>query len=93
MPSRPLSADTKAVVKLQTRLDDEAIDLAKGRTALLRSAGLGRARTTEVPRSDGECQFGECRREAQVWRDVNGEFVMAAAQVLDERMPDSDHAG
>src|SRR5918994_7913842 len=32
MPSRPLSADTKAVVKLATRLDNEAIDVAKGRT-------------------------------------------------------------
>jgi hypothetical protein len=29
MPSRPLSADTQAVVKLQTRLDNEAIDVAK----------------------------------------------------------------
>jgi len=28
MPSRPLSADTRAVVKLQTRLDNEAIDVA-----------------------------------------------------------------
>jgi hypothetical protein len=34
MPSRPLSADTKAVVKLHTRLDVEAIDLAKGRTEM-----------------------------------------------------------
>jgi hypothetical protein len=32
MPSRPLSADTKAVVKLQTRLDNEAMDITKGRT-------------------------------------------------------------
>jgi hypothetical protein len=32
MPSRPLSADTSAVVKLQTRLDSEAIDIAQGRT-------------------------------------------------------------
>ena len=34
MPSRPLSADTKAVVKLSTRLDVEAIDVAKGRTEM-----------------------------------------------------------
>jgi hypothetical protein len=34
MPSRPLSADTKAVVKLATGLDNEAIDLAKGRTEM-----------------------------------------------------------
>jgi len=32
MPSRPLSADTKAVVKLQTRLDNEAMEIAQGRT-------------------------------------------------------------
>ena len=34
MPSRPLSADTSAVVKLHTRLDNEAIDLTKGRTEM-----------------------------------------------------------
>jgi hypothetical protein len=40
MPSRPLSADTKAVVKLFTRLDNEAIDLAKHRTGM--SAAVAR---------------------------------------------------
>ena len=34
MPSRPLSADTGAVVKLFTRLDNEAIDVAKGRSEM-----------------------------------------------------------
>jgi hypothetical protein len=34
MPSRPLSADTSAVVKLQTRLENEAIDIAQGRTEM-----------------------------------------------------------
>src|SRR5690242_14754505 len=34
MPSRPLSADRSAVVKLQTRLDNEAIDIAQGRTEM-----------------------------------------------------------
>ena len=34
MPSRPLSGDTSAVVTLPTRLDAEAIDLAKSRTEL-----------------------------------------------------------
>ena len=34
MPARPLSADTRAVVKLFTRLDNEAIDVAKGRTEM-----------------------------------------------------------
>jgi hypothetical protein len=32
MPSRPLSSDRSAVVKLQTRLDAEAMDIAQGRT-------------------------------------------------------------
>ena len=31
MPSRPLSADTKTVVKLQTRLDVEAMNITQGR--------------------------------------------------------------
>ena len=34
MPSRPLSADTQAVVKLQTRLDNEAIDVAQARAEM-----------------------------------------------------------
>jgi hypothetical protein len=34
MPSRPLSADRSAVVRLQTRLDNEAIDVAKARTEM-----------------------------------------------------------
>jgi hypothetical protein len=45
MPSRPLSADTKAVVKLQTRLDVEALDITKGRT--------------DMPAAADECEF-EC---------------------------------
>ena len=32
MPSRPLSADRSAMVKLHTRIDVEAIDIVKGRT-------------------------------------------------------------
>jgi hypothetical protein len=32
VPSKPLSADRSAVVKLLTRLDNEAIDIAKSRT-------------------------------------------------------------
>jgi hypothetical protein len=34
MPSRPLSADRSAVVKLLTRLDNEATDVAKARTEI-----------------------------------------------------------
>ena len=34
MPSRPLAADTKAVVSLLTKMDNEAIGLDRGRTDL-----------------------------------------------------------
>ena len=34
MPSRPLSADTKAVGELKTRLDNGAMDIAQGRTEI-----------------------------------------------------------
>jgi len=53
MPSRPLSADRSAVVKLQTRPDVEAMDITKGRTDMpaavarltqLRAAGPRRPR-------------------------------------------------
>jgi hypothetical protein len=33
-----------------------------------------------VPRSDGACEFGESCREAQVWRDVDREFVVATRE-------------
>jgi hypothetical protein len=29
----------------------------------------------------------------KVWRDINGEFVVAAAKVLDEGTSDGDHGG
>jgi hypothetical protein len=31
-------------------------------------------------------EFGERRREAQLWRDVGDELVVAAAKVLHERV-------
>ena len=37
--------------------------------------------------SDGEGQFGEGRREPMVPGDVHPEFVVSAAEVLDERVP------
>jgi hypothetical protein len=48
MPSRPLSADTRAAVKLQTKLDTEAIDVAKGRTDM--PAARGPADPARAPR-------------------------------------------
>ena len=32
-------------------------------------------------------EFGERQADSIVWRDVGGEFVVAAAQVLHERVP------
>src|SRR5829696_4175643 len=45
-----------------------------------------RAQAREVPRSDGQGEFGERCREAELCRNVGGEFVVAAAEVLHEGM-------
>ena len=42
MPSRPLSADTSAVVKLHSRLDVGAIDIVKDRTDVVGADNLVR---------------------------------------------------
>jgi hypothetical protein len=42
--------------------------------------------------SDGEGEFGEGSREPMTWVDILAEFVVAAAEVLDERMPGTDHS-
>ena len=49
------------------------------------SVGCGRS-----PWSHGQGEFGEGIREAQVQGDVRGEFVVAAAKVLHERMAGRD---
>jgi hypothetical protein len=46
-----------------------------------------------VPRSDGEGEFGEGRREPMLWVEFHAEFVVAAADVLDECVSGADHAG
>ena len=50
----------------------------------------GRARAREVPRSDGDGEFGERRSEAQLCRNVGGELVVAAAEVLHEGLAGSE---
>ena len=42
---------------------------------------------------DSEGEFGEDRGEPMSWIDIKAEFVVAAAEVLDERMPCIDHSG
>lgn len=42
--------------------------------------------------SDGEAEFGERCWDPVVGIEVEGQFVVAAAQVLDERMSDTDHS-
>ena len=43
--------------------------------------------------SDGKGEFGERRREPVPWVDLDAEFVVAVADVLDEGMSGADHAG
>jgi hypothetical protein len=45
-----------------------------------------------VPRSDDEGEFGEGRREPMLWVEFYAEFVVAAADVLDEGVSSADHA-
>ena len=61
--------------------------------ALLRSGGLGMRRLIRVGSSDRESELGEGCREAQAWRGVGGEFVVAAVQVLHERVAGGDSCG
>ena len=42
-------------------------------------------------RSDGSGEFGERGRDAAVWSGVETEFVVAAANVLHERVTEDDH--
>src|SRR5829696_4557643 len=56
--------------------------------------GLERASSDQVEgRSDGEGEFAERFGEAQLGRGFSGEFVVAAAKVLDEGVPGGDHCG
>ena len=43
--------------------------------------------------SDGHGELVECRADAVPGGDVGGEFVVAAAQILDERVPGGDDPG
>ena len=42
-------------------------------------------------RSDGMGEFGEDRCELMPWVDIRTEFVVATTEVLDERVPGTDH--
>lgn len=44
-----------------------------------------------VPGSDGTREFGEDCLEPMLLVDIDTEFVVAAAQVLDEGVPGTDH--
>jgi hypothetical protein len=46
-----------------------------------------------APRSDGEGELGKGRWEPLLWVEFHAEFVVAAAEVLDEGVSGTDHAG
>jgi hypothetical protein len=54
--------------------------------ALLRSGGSGMRRLLQVCSSDRQRELGEGGRQAERRWDVGGEFVVAAAEVLHERV-------
>jgi hypothetical protein len=64
-----------------------------GYQALLHSGWSRMRRLTPEHSSDRQSELGEPRRETKVWQGVDGEFVAAAAEVLDEGMPEGDHGG
>jgi hypothetical protein len=47
--------------------------------------------TVDCARSDGERQLGERTREPMPRGHVGGKFVVAAANILDKGMADTDH--
>jgi hypothetical protein len=53
--------------------------------------GIVHGVTAVGPRSDDEGQLREGSRKPVPGIDVGGEFIVAAAQVLDEGMPRTDH--
>src|SRR5947209_3168984 len=73
-----------------------AVDVASGRERAAGDCCVDGERIRligVVPRSDGEGEFGEGRREPMLWVEFYAEFVVAAADVLDECVSGTDHAG
>jgi hypothetical protein len=57
----------------------------------LRSSARGGVSPYRDPRSDRGYKLGEGGRDAEVRRGFGGEFVVAAAEVLDEGVSAGDH--
>ncbi len=55
--------------------------------------GKRAVRATLAPRSDGEGEFGEDCGEPLAWVNIQAEFVVAATEVLHERVPGADNGG
>ena len=66
--------------------------VGRGRAALLRWGGGSRLLAMEA-RFDGEGKFGEDRLKPAAGFSVVSEFVVATAQVLNERVSAADHLG
>src|SRR5437763_8131703 len=65
---------------------------ATGSVALSRSWRC-QTEPRSVSRSDNFGEFGERRRNAPVGARIDPEFIVAAAQILHERVDGHDHAG
>ena len=64
----------------------------RGRPALLHQWKSRRGRQRPVCCSDGSGEFGEDHQESVVQVEIEGQLVVSAAQVLDERMSSTDHS-
>ena len=84
------SSRTKSIKRATTPLGVGVMTPAIRRCCV---GGKGeRGRRRPVCCSDGEREFGEGRGEAVSGIDIEAEFVVAAADVLHEGMPRSDHS-
>ena len=60
-------------------------------SALLRCCMVGRVKRCGA-RLDGKDKFGEGCQEPMPWIYIQAEYVVAAAEILDERVASSDHS-
>jgi DDE superfamily endonuclease len=90
-PSAPRSADP---ITYPTLPDAALVSILRDLGGSVASSLTGQASGVEEgPRSYRLRQFGECGGQAELRRDLGGEFVVAAAQVLHEGVAGGDPGG